>query len=284
MTAYYATIDSELTRLIEAEAEHAKQAPPYPATKAQTLAEINPPRKTHIHIRGDFLRPGEEVQPHTPAILHPLQVRPGRNASRLDLARWLVDPANPLTARVTMNRVWKNLFGQALVTSIDDFGTRGEKPSHPELLDWLAAEFMTDADCQVADHVMRRSRSRPPSPPFVRGGKWSVKRMIKLIVQSATYRQSSHPRQELLERDPRNTLLARQNRFRVEAEVLRDICSRLRIAHANRRGTKRSSAAAGGSLGVDLCRQRPLGRKHWPRPLSPWFVHVVPAARVLTRC
>ena len=221
LTAFYAPLDTELATLKTAEAEHAKLSPPLPATKAQTLAQVNPPRKTHIHIRGDFLRPGEEVDPHTPALLHPFQSRAGPGASRLDLARWLVDPRNPLTARVTMNRVWKNLFGQALVTSIDDFGTRGERPSHPELLDWLAAEFMSGTP---ANAVSATGNSLPPSPPLARGGRWSLKRMIKLIVQSATYRQSSQPRQELLERDPRNTLLARQNRFRVEAEVLRDIC------------------------------------------------------------
>lgn len=223
LAAYYATLDTELARLESAEAEHAKQAPPPPATRAQTLAQVNPPRKTHIHIRGDFLRPGEEVQPHTPGVLHAFQSRSGPNASRLDLARWIVDPGNPLTARVTMNRIWKNLFGQALVTSIDDFGTRGDKPSHPELLDWLAAEFVTGSD-------ISKIAPSPPggatlqAPPLPRGGNWSVKRMIKLIVQSETYRQSSQPRRELVEQDPRNTLLARQNRFRVEAEVLRDVC------------------------------------------------------------
>jgi hypothetical protein len=206
VVAHYAPLDTELEKLRQAEAEHAKQAPAPPATRAQTLSEINPPRKTHIHVRGDFLRKGEEVQPHTPGVLHALHGGQGRAANRLDLARWLVEPSNPLTARVVMNRVWKNLFGQALVTSVDDFGTRGEKPSHPELLDWLAAEFMET------------------SPPVSKGGKWSTKRMIKLIVQSAAYEQSSLPRSDLLERDPRNVLLARQGRFRVEAEVLRDVC------------------------------------------------------------
>jgi hypothetical protein len=210
LTAYYATLDPELTKLRQAEAEHAKQAPTPPATKAQTLAEVSPPRKTHIHVRGDFLRKGEEVQPHTPAVLHPFVASGGRTPTRLELARWLVDPANPLTARVTMNRVWKNLLGQALVTSVEDFGTRGDHPTHPDLLDWLAAEFIA-----------------PTCPPLSKGGEtgaWSVKRMIKLIVLSATYRQSSQPRPELIGRDPRNTLLARQNRFRLEAEVLRDAC------------------------------------------------------------
>lgn len=208
LTAYYATVDPGMVKLRDAEVEHARQAPPPPATKAQTLAEISPPRKTHIHVRGDFLRKGEEVQPHTPAVLHPLAVIGGRTPTRLDLARWIVSPANPLTARVTMNRVWKNLFGQALVTSVEDFGTRGERPTHPDLLDWLAAEFMAPT---------------ATTPSSGSGGAWSTKRMIKLIVMSATYRQSSQIRKELAVRDPRNALLARQNRFRVEAEVLRDL-------------------------------------------------------------
>jgi hypothetical protein len=252
LMAQYAILDPELAKLRQAEAEHAKQAPALPATRAQTLAEISPPRKTHIHVRGDFLRKGEEVQPHTPAVLHTFRGSAGRPANRLDLARWLVDPSNPLTARVTMNRIWKNLFGQALVTSVDDFGTRGEKPSHPELLDWLAAEFVTPsyslgkggAAGAVApfganasgpqDRATKSSELRIPNselqaaptrPPLLRGGgAWSMKRMIKLIVNSAAYRQSSQPRSDLLERDPRNSLLARQGRFRVEAEVLRDAC------------------------------------------------------------
>ncbi|MBS0265758.1 MAG: PSD1 domain-containing protein, partial [Planctomycetes bacterium] len=207
VVAYYAPLDSELIRLRQAEMDHARQAPPPPATRAPILTDQVPYRKTHIHVRGDFLRKGEEVQPHTPALLPPLRMTPGRVPNRLDLARWLVDPANPLTPRVAMNRIWKHLFGQPLVTSAEDFGTRGEKPSHPELLDWIAAEFMV-----------------PTSPPPPAATPWSVKRMIKLIVLSSTYRQVSHIREDMQERDPRNVWLARQGRFRVEAEVLRDIC------------------------------------------------------------
>ena len=217
--AYYATIDPEMIRLKAAEAEHARQAPAAPATRAQALVEVSPPRKTHIHVRGDFLRKGEEVQPHTPAVLHPFRAASARGASRLDLARWLVDPANPLTARVAMNRVWKNLFGQPLVTTVDDFGTRGERPSHPDLLDWLASEFMAPTS-QI------RNPATLPGPSLLRGGAsgpWSLKRMIRLIVCSATYRQSSQARPELIERDPKNVLLARQNRFRLEAEIVRDV-------------------------------------------------------------
>jgi len=207
LLAYYATAEPELVSLRQAEAEHLKLAPAPPATKAQALVDVSPSRKTHIHVRGDFLRKGEEVQPHTLAVLHPFR-RTTASANRLDLARWLVDPANPLTARVTMNRVWKNLFGQALVASVDDFGIRGERPSHPELLDWLAAEFV-----HPAANGAQTKEDRA----------WSIKRMIKLIVQSATYRQSSQQRADLFERDARNTLLARQNRYRLEAEILRDV-------------------------------------------------------------
>jgi len=203
---YHASIDVELVRLREEEARHAEKAPQPPATHAQILTETAEPRKTHIHLRGDFLRKGDEVAPHTPGVLPPLRASEGSIADRLDLARWLVSPENPLTPRVTMNRVWKHLLGQGLVTTLEDFGTRGEKPSHPDLLDWLAAEFVHPTAAAVGD-----------------SGAWSVKRMIRLIVNSATYRQSSAPRPELFDRDPKNVLLARQNRFRVEAEVLRDL-------------------------------------------------------------
>jgi mono/diheme cytochrome c family protein len=196
LAAYHRTVDPEWTRLDRAVAEHAKKAPKPPTSKAQTLAQAANPRKTHIHIRGDFLRKGDEVSPDTPAVLHPLKAS-GSTPNRLDLAHWLTDPANPLTARVTVNRMWGHLFGRPLVVSVEDFGTRGEKPSHPELLDWLATELPA------------------------RG--WSRKAMIKLIVTSATYRQSSRVRPDLVDRDPNNTWLARQGRFRPEAEVIRDL-------------------------------------------------------------
>ncbi|MGV3724176.1 MAG: PSD1 and planctomycete cytochrome C domain-containing protein [Actinomycetota bacterium] len=195
-----------------------------PATepKAQTLAENPKPPATHVLIRGDFLRPGDPVQPHVPAVL------PAVNAAaptRLDLARWLVDPANPLTSRVTVNRVWQHLFGRGLVGTPDDFGVRGEKPTHPELLDWLAVEFMGQRD---NGSTSRRPASRAIDPLThssidLPGSRWSLKSLIRLVVTSATYRQSSRARPELEERDPLNLLLARQNRFRPEAEVVRDL-------------------------------------------------------------
>jgi hypothetical protein len=151
-------------------------------------------RKTHVMIRGDFLRPGIEVQPGTPAVLHPLKAK--AKPDRIDLAAWIVDPANPLTPRVIANWVWHRYFGRGLVATLEDFGTQGEKPSHPELLDFLAREFVE------------------------RG--WSLKKLHRLIVTSATYKQSSRHRPELVTRDPVNVLLARQNRLRLEAEILRD--------------------------------------------------------------
>jgi mono/diheme cytochrome c family protein len=196
VAAYHRKIDPEYQRLALAVEEHARKAPKPPDSKAPTLAEAEKPRTTHVLIRGDFLRPGEEVRPGTPAALPPM-ASSDAPPNRLDLARWLVDPANPLTARVEVNRIWRNLFGRPIVASVDDFGTRGEKPSHPELLDWLATEFPA------------------------RG--WSRKAMIRLIVTSAAYRQSSRVRPELIDRDPNNTWLARQNRFRPEAEVVRDL-------------------------------------------------------------
>ncbi len=194
-------VDEEGRKLNQAMAAHTAKKPKPPATTAAVL--VAEERKTNVHIRGDFLRKGDEVTPATLAILPPLNAR-GERPDRLDLARWLVDPANPLTARVTVNHVWKNLFGRALVTSVNDFGTRGEKPSHPELLDWLAVAF-----------------SSPTTEPG--GLAWSRKALIRLIVTSAAYRQSSNTRPDLLERDPNNILLARQNRFRLEAENVRDV-------------------------------------------------------------
>ena len=159
------------------------------------LRELATPRRTTVFIKGDFTRPADEVSPGTPAVLHPLPAGSAR-LNRLDLARWLVSRENPLTARVIMNRVWQQYFGRGLVETENDFGMQGTPPSHPELLDWLAVEFMESG--------------------------WSLKRMHRLIVLSRTYRQSSDERSELREKDPYNYLLARQQRLRLEAEVVRD--------------------------------------------------------------
>ncbi len=174
-------------------AQHAKE-PEFPKTAAPIL--VTHERRTRVHLRGDYQQTGEEVEPGTPAVLPPLRAR-GPRADRLDLARWLVEPANPLTARVMVNHLWKHLFGRGLVATVDNFGLLGEPPSHPELLDYLATEL-------------------------VRLG-WSRKQLIRQIVTSATYRQASTGRQELFERDPLNVLLARQMRLRLEAETVRDV-------------------------------------------------------------
>jgi hypothetical protein len=170
-------------------------------TKAQILTERAAPRPTHIHVRGDFLRLGDEVAPGMLAVVEPLARSAGkeqqRRLTRLDLAQWLVNPANPLTPRVTVNRVWRHLFGQGLVATVSDFGAQGDKPSHPELLDWLADDF-------------------------VNGQHWSLKGLIRQIVSSASYKQSSRTRPELESRDAKNRWLARQNRIRLPAENVRD--------------------------------------------------------------
>jgi Protein of unknown function (DUF1549)/Protein of unknown function (DUF1553)/Planctomycete cytochrome C len=213
IAAHYTKSDAALTKLTKAVADHQKNVPT--VTQAQTLA-LGKPRKTTVLIRGDFLRPGVEVQPGTPAVLPPLKARNPKSEirnpkehdsgfgfrisdfslTRLDLAKWLVAPENPLTSRVLMNWMWQKYFGRGLVSTLEDFGTQGEKPSHPELLDWLASE------------VQRRH--------------WSLKEMHKLLVTSATYRQSAQTRPELAQRDPLNVLLARQTRQRLDAEILRD--------------------------------------------------------------
>ncbi len=157
-------------------------------------------RPTHRFERGDFLSPAEVVEPGVPAVLPRLvpASSSGGRLTRLDLARWLVGPANPLTPRVIANQWWARLFGQGLVRSIGDFGTRGEPPSHPELLDWLAATYRDDLD-------------------------WDTKAFLRTILLSATYRQASAHRPEIVDVDPLNVLLARQNRLRVEAEIVRDL-------------------------------------------------------------
>jgi hypothetical protein len=161
---------------------------------APVLLENDTPPETYIHLKGDWRERGAIVQPGLFAVLPPLPA--GQPVNRLTMAKWLVSAENPLTARVTVNRLWQEMFGRGIVKTSEDFGTQGDRPTHPELLDWLAAEF--------------RERG------------WSVKRTLRLIATSATYRQASKVRPELLEKDPENTLLARQSRVRLAAEQVRD--------------------------------------------------------------
>src|SRR5205085_875795 len=158
------------------------------------MQEMNPPRDTFVLLRGEYDKKGAKVTPGVPAILPPLPK--GAENNRLGFARWLVDPANPLTARVAVNRFWQMYFGTAIVKTVEDFGSQGEWPSNPELLDWLATEF-------------------------TRTG-WDVKAMQKTIVMSATYRQSSQVTPALLQKDPDNRLLARGPRVRLSADAVRD--------------------------------------------------------------
>jgi hypothetical protein len=167
---------------------------PLAAHSALILQELPQPREAYVHKGGDFLQKGEPVQPGTPAALPPLPVE-GRS-NRLDLARWLVSRSNPLTARVAVNRIWQEYFGKGIVETQDDFGIKGSPPSHPELLDWLAVELMDR--------------------------NWGRKAIHRLIVTSAAYRQASRRRDDIDHADPENRLLARQNRLRLDAELVRD--------------------------------------------------------------
>jgi hypothetical protein len=158
------------------------------------MEEMVTPRTTHRLNRGDYSQPAEELQPDVPGVLPPLPA--GAPKNRLTLANWLMQPDHPLTGRVAVNRFWQMTFGQGIVKTSEDFGAQGDPPTHPELLDWLATEFTASG--------------------------WDVKRMMRKIVTSATYRMSSKASKELLESDPENRLLARGPRVRLQAEMIRD--------------------------------------------------------------
>ena len=159
-----------------------------------SMGDLTTPRPTYVLKRGEYDKRGETVEPATPESILPLDPKLPRN--RLGLARWLADPRNPLTSRVLVNRYWQMFFGRGLVATTEDFGSQGALPTHPELLDWLAKHFMDSG--------------------------WDLKALCKLIVTSATYRQSSQAGSELLARDPDNKLLARGPKTRLTAEMLRD--------------------------------------------------------------
>jgi hypothetical protein len=165
------------------------------ATKTLVLEQRKEPRTTTVYIKGDFTRPSDEVSPGTPAVLHPFT--PGDELpDRLDLANWIVDKENPLTSRVIVNRVWQQFFGLGLVETENDFGLQGTVPSHPELLDWLAVDWLEQG--------------------------WSLKQLLRSIATSHVYRQSSNQQDVTRELDPLNVWLSRQNRLRLDAEIVRD--------------------------------------------------------------
>ena len=196
---HFISQDTDLSKLKKQLDDLRKKAPKPPMLSVRVINQRNSsPRKTHVLHRGEFKHPQHEVPPGTLGTLHSLQSRDKQKTpDRLDFARWLVDPANPLTPRVVLNQIWANLFGHGLVRTLDDFGVRGDPPSHPQLLDHLAQELIRN--------------------------QWSRKALIRYIVNSATYRQASRHRPELADRDPQNHLLHRQNRFRVEGEIVRDL-------------------------------------------------------------
>lgn len=191
---YYLSIAPELATEREAIAKLRPQIPSYPTTLVFQERPANNPRPTFIHRRGEFLQATERVNAEAPAFLPSLPK--GIKRDRLSFAKWLVSPTNPLTARVTMNRQWATLFGRGIVSTLEDFGYQGQPPTHPELLDWLAITFMKQG--------------------------WSLKKMQRIIVSSATYRQSSQVTPLLKSRDPQNRLLAHGPKLRLEAEALRD--------------------------------------------------------------
>jgi len=181
-----------LTRRSEIEKRLAELDQQIPGTLVS--ADLPQPREAFVLERGDYEKPREKVEPNVPAAFAPLQAEAPRN--RLGLAQWLVDRGNPLTARVAVNRIWQQIFGVGLVKTAEDFGSQGERPTHPELLDWLAVEFIESG--------------------------WDVQHLLRLILTSATYRQSAKVTPELLARDPENRLLGRGPRFRLDAEAIRD--------------------------------------------------------------
>ena len=209
LMAYYRTISPELSKIKDQVAELKKSEKELLKEIPTTLVmeEKPEPRKTKIQVRGNFLNESELVVPGFPAVLNSAPANATIN--RLTLARWLVSPENPLTARVMVNRLWELHFGNGLVKTMEDFGSQGERSSNSELLDWLAVEFMQP------DSQHSTLNSQPPCG-------WDMKALHKLMVTSAAYRQTSRVDEKQLELDPFNRLLSRGPRFRMEAEMIRD--------------------------------------------------------------
>ena len=187
--------------------------------------DLETPRESFVMLRGQYNKPGEKVEPNVPAILPPLaKEAAAKRASRLDLARWLVSPENPLTARVTVNRFWQQFLGTGLVKTSFDFGAQGEPPTHPELLDWLAAEFSGQASGEWRVANGDGSPAAAPHSPLAthHSPAWDVKCLVRKLLYSATFRQSSRVTTELIKLDPVNRLYARGPRIRLDAEQVRD--------------------------------------------------------------
>jgi len=197
LASYYRSIAPSLEPARKQLAELTQKLAKLPIVTALVMKEQPSGERpsTYLRVRGGYLNRGDKVYAGVPAALHPLPE--SQMPNRLGLAHWLVDENNPLVSRVTVNRFWEQIFGHGLVETSEDFGLKGERPTHPELLDWLATEFVQSG--------------------------WSMKALHRLIVTSSTYRQSSQASPSLIERDPNNKLLARGPRFRMEAEMIRDV-------------------------------------------------------------
>ena len=198
ITYYLQSIDPDYQKLtqrrVALQAQHARLKREASQQTVMVMQEMKDRRATFVLKRGQYDQHGEEVKPGTPSFLHPLAA--DARADRLGLAQWIVDPQNPLTSRVNVNRFWQMLFGAGLVVSSEDFGTQGQLPTHPRLLDWLAIEFIESG--------------------------WDVKRFMRSMVTSATYRQASVTSVDRQGSDPANRLLARGSRYRMSAEAIRD--------------------------------------------------------------
>ncbi|MBM83069.1 MAG: hypothetical protein CMJ78_21115 [Planctomycetaceae bacterium] len=228
-------------------------------SRPQTLEVSMFPRQTRISIRGDFRTPGAPVQSGFPVALHAVKLA-NPVPSRLDLARWTVSKDNPLTARVFVNRIWQELFGRGLVTTPEDFGAQGALPSHPKLLDWLAVDFVENG--------------------------WDIKRLMRLMVDSATYRQSSHVTHEKLRRDPDNVLLARASRVRLSGELVRDAALVVSGLLDRRRGgpsvrpPQPANVAEEGSYSAKW--ETSTGGDRYRRGVYTWIQRVTPYAQFAT--
>ena len=208
------------TLLRDAEKQHLTTIP-----TTMVMQDMAAPRDTFIQVRGQYDQLGDKVTPGVPSFLPPLPNDAPPN--RLSLAKWLVDERHPLTARVAVNRLWRQLFGHGIVTTVEDFGLQGAWPSHPELLDWLAVEFrgVVSGEWRVTREEGRGSDAELIAFVFhspLATHHWDTKRLQRLIVTSATYRQSSHLNAESRRSDPRNARLGRAPRYRLDAESIRD--------------------------------------------------------------
>ncbi len=193
----FARLNGQMAKLKKQREDLEKNVP-----TVMVMLDMEKPRETFVLVRGAYDKPGDKVTPNVPSFLPPLPE--GATHNRLALAKWLIDPKNPLMSRVTVNRYWQMFFGTGLVKTSEDFGTQGELPTHPELLDWLATDFAGQAG------------SPPPE------GNWDIKRLVRRIVTSSTYRQLSVITPDLKAKDPENRLLARGPRHRLQAEFIRD--------------------------------------------------------------